>query len=351
VTLQQTGPISGALVASAPANGCAPLTNGAQISGNVAFVMRGVCGFIDKYLNAQAAGAKAIVVYNDGATPDRVDPIVMGGLDDRVTIPGLMVASTTGTKLLPVAGVTVTLDTALDPTRDDQIADFSSRGPGQGGSRFKPDLSAPGVSIVSAGVGTGTGSANFQGTSMASPHVAGAAALLRQAHPKLNQAAIKALLQNSTVNSNVSGDTDLARQGVGAIRVDKAAALTSYAAPGGISFGRLNPLALTVRDEDVTVQDLSGKPRTFSGTNVPNQTYPGVSVKCPSTVRLGPNGKAKVQVTLKFDPKAAWTAGVYDNAVTSQTEVDGWCIFKDGKDSLRVGYLAVVDAASSDRAA
>ena len=309
--------------------------------------MRGVCGFIDKYLNAQAAGAKAIVVYNDGATPDRVDPIVMGGLDDRVTIPGLMVASTTGTKLLASCRShgNARHGAGSDSRRSDRGLLFARTWTGRLRAS-NPDLSAPGVSIVSAGVGTGTGSANFQGTSMASPHVAGAAALLRQAHPKLNQAAIKALLQNSTVNSNVSGDTDLARQGVGAIRVDKAAALTSYAAPGGISFGRLNPLALTVRDEDVTVQDLSGKPRTFSGTNVPNQTYPGVSVKCPGTVRLGPNGKAKVQVTLKFDPKAAWTAGVYDNAVTSQTEVDGWCILKDGKDSLRVGYLAVVDPAS-----
>ena len=346
VTFAETGPITDSLVASAPANGCGAFTNAAAVSGNIAFVQRGVCGFIDKYLNAQAAGARAIVVYNDGTDPTRVDPIVMGGLDDRVTIPGLMVASTTGAKLLPVADVDVTLDAAVDPSQDDKITDFSSRGPGHGGSTFKPDLSAPGLAIVSAGVGSGTGNSNLQGTSMASPHTAGAAALLRQKHPKLDQSAIKALLQNSTVDSNASGDTDLARQGVGALRVDRAVALTSYAAPGGISFGRINPLFTDYQHEKVTVKNLSGKRRTFAVTHVPNQTYPGVSVQCPSRVSVNANGHAKVAVTLKFDPREAWDAGVYDNAVVSQTEVDGWCVFNDGKDSLRVGYLAVVDAAS-----
>lgn len=346
VTLLQTGPISGPLIAATPANGCGPLTNAAQVSGNVAFIVRGVCGFIDKYLNAQAAGARAIVVYNDGATADRVAPLVMGGLDARVTIPGLMISSTDGRRLLAATGVTVTLDSALDPARDDQMADFSSRGPGQGGSVFKPDLSAPGVAIISAGVGSGTGSSNLQGTSMASPHVAGAAALLRKKHPTLNQSAIKAILQNSTVDANESGDTSLARQGVGALRVDRAVALTSYASPGGISFGRLNPLTTVYKDEKVTVKDLSGKRRNFSVTHVPNQVYPGVEVKCPASLRLNANSQAKVLITLKFDPKAAWRNDVFDNAVVSQTEVDGWCVFSDGKDTLRVGYLAVVDPAS-----
>lgn len=345
VTFAQTGPISGALIPAVPANGCAPLTNAAQVNGNLAFIVRGTCNFVDKYLNAQAAGARAVIVYNDGADPTRVAPIAMGGLDARVTIPGLMISSTDGQKILGASGVAVTVEAALDPSHDDEITDFSSRGPSSGGSGFKPDLSAPGLAIVSTGVGTGTGSAALQGTSMASPHTAGAAALLHKKYPKLNPAAIKALLQNSTVNS--AGDTDLARQGVGALRVDRAVALTSYAAPGGISFGRLNPLTPIYSDQKVTVQDLSGKRRNFSITHVPHQTYPGVQVNCPKSLRLNGNGSAKVLITLHFDPKAAWKAGVFDNALMSQTEVDGWCVFDDGKDSLRVGYLAVVDPASS----
>lgn len=347
VTFAQTGPITGSLVPAVPLNGCAALTNAAAVAGNIAMIRRGTCGFIVKYQSAQAAGARAIVVFNDGADPTRVDPLVMGGLDDTVTIPGLMISSTVGNVLVATAGVTVELTAAPDPTRDDQTASFSSRGPGQGGSAFKPDLSAPGVAIVSAGVGTGTGSANFQGTSMASPHVAGAAALLRQAHPDLDQAAIKALLQNSTVDANASGDTDLMRQGVGALRVDRAAALESYAAPAGVTFGRVNPLLPTVVRREITVRDLSGKRRSYSVQHVAHQTYPGVSVDCPRTVRVNARGSARAQVSLRFDPRAAWQAGVYDNAIVSQTEVDGWCILTDGSDTLRVGYVAVVDPASS----
>lgn len=351
VTIAATGPITGSLVPAEPRAGCFPLTNAASLAGNVALFVRGAppgfpagqsCGFLAKYTQAQQAGARAIIVYNN--VPG--EPIVMGGLDSTITIPGAMITQSDGAALAAAANVNVTLDVALNPVDDDQIATFSSRGPGQGGSVFKPDLTAPGVSIVSAGVGTGTGSANLQGTSMASPHTAGAAALLRKKHPNLDQSAIKALLQNSTVNANESGDTSLARQGVGAIRVDRAVALTSYASPGGISFGRLNPLTTVNRDEKVTVKDLSGKRRNFSVTHVPNQVYPGVEVKCPSSLRLNANAQAKVLITLKFDPKAAWRNDVFDDAVVSQTEVDGWCVFSDGKDTLRVGYLAVVDPAS-----
>jgi minor extracellular serine protease Vpr len=347
VKLVDAGPITGSLVTAAPLNGCAPLTNAAAVSGNVVLIIRGVCGFIDKYHAAQGAGARAIVVYNDGADPTRVAPIVMGGLDNTVTIPGLMISNTIGKVLATTAGVNVTLDVAPDANKEDQIATFSSRGPGHGGSTFKPDLSAPGVAIVSTGVGTGTGSRTLQGTSMASPHTAGAAALLREAHPELNQAAIKALLQNSTVDSNPSADTDLMRQGVGALRVDRAVKLSSYAAPAGVSFGRLNPMTLIQTTERVKVTDMSGKKRSYKITHVPHQTYPGVTVTCPKSVSVSGKGSTSFDISLKFDPRVAWKNGVFDDAFESQTEVDGWCVLNDGKDNLRVGYVAVVDPASA----
>ncbi len=79
----------------------------------------------------------------------------------------------------------------------DGIASFSSRGPRRGDSMLKPDISAPGVNIVSAGARTGNGRQTSSGTSMAAPHVAGAAALLRQLHPSWNAEEIKALLINT----------------------------------------------------------------------------------------------------------------------------------------------------------
>jgi len=347
VQLATTGPMSGSLVVASPANGCAALTNASAVAGNVALVIRGTCGFITKYQAAQAAGAKAIIVYNDGTSSTRQDPLVMGGLDSSVTIPGVMISFTSGKKLSQTAGVAITLSVAPDATQDDRLADFSSQGPGGGESAFKPDLTAPGVSIVSTGMGTGTGSADFSGTSMAAPHVAGAAALLRQLHPYADQSIIKALLQNSTVNANSSYDTKLTRQGVGSIRVDKAAALTSYASPGGISFGRVNPVTPVTVSRTVVLAGLTSGTRVFTGKLVENHTMPGAQVTCPATVSVRGSRQTVARISLKFDPQVAANAGIADDAMMSQTEVDGWCVFSDGKDDLRVGYIAVVDPASS----
>jgi subtilisin family serine protease len=352
VQFKNIPPISGTLVEAVPLNGCvtapATLTNAAAINGNIALIQRGTCNFIVKYLAAQAAGARAIVVFNSVAGA----PIVMGGLNNTVTIPGLMVSLADGNAINAQATtdagspVQITLDAVTDPSRDDQIAGFSSRGPGHGGSLFKPDVAAPGVAIVSTGVGTGTGPGNLQGTSMSAPHTAGSAALLHQIHPDLSPVGIKALLQNSTINANASAENNLARQGTGVIRVNAAAELTSYAAPGGVSFGRLNPLTPSNKSIGVEVANLSDSGRTFTVTHVPKQTYPGVSVSCPSHVTVPAHHERKTRIRLTFDPAAAFAAGEFDNASVSQREVDGWCVFSDGVDSLRVGYLAVVDAAA-----
>jgi minor extracellular serine protease Vpr len=352
VQLKDIGAVSGTLINSVPTNGCTAFTNASDVAGGIAFVRRGTCTFDVKYVNAQAAGARALVVYNDGADPTRVDPLVMGTTTPTIAIPGVMISSTDGFAIAAVATTTaaspvkVTLDVAPDPTKDDQIASFSSRGPGSGGTHFKPEISAPGFSIVSTAVGTGTEGVSMQGTSMAAPHVTGSAALLRQLHPKFSPGAIKALLLNSTVNANPSGDTDLARQGVGVVRVDRAAALTSYASPGGVSFGRLNPVVPIVRSRSVKLTDFAGHARFFTVKSVPHKTYPGVQVSCPSSVTVRPNRSNEFEINLAFDPRVALKKGVSDNWLISETEVDGWCVLSDGKDTLRVGYLASVDAAS-----
>jgi len=345
VTFKASGAISGAVVATVPADGCAPLTN--DVGGKIVLIIRGTCGFLNKFQNAQAAGAKAVIAYNDGAQPDRQEPITMGGLDDTVTIPGLMISFANGLKLRNATSLMSTLDTARDPARDDAIAGFSSLGPTSGDSAFKPDLSAPGDAVVSAGVGTGTASSVMSGTSMSAPHVAGAAALLVQEHPDLAPADIKALLQNSTVDANASQDTHLTRQGVGVVRVDRASALTSFAKPAGVSFGRLNPLLPILHSEKIKVTNLTKRWRTYSVKQVPNHKVPGVSVICPRTLSVGPSGTVSAEIFLKFDPIASARQNVADDGAVSQNEVDGWCVLNDGKDQLRVGYIAVVDPASS----
>ena len=345
------GPFSGPLVQDPNTVGCTA-TGGitTDMTGGVALISRGVCSFADKVANAEVAGAVAVVVHNDGANPSRVAPIIMGGLDGA-GVAAVMIPSTDGFALSAAIGggdsATALLDETLaTPTQFfDLIAGFSSRGPGHGGSTFKPDVALPGVSIVSAATGTVNGSANFQGTSMASPHTAGVAALMREQHPNLDSAAIKAIIQNSTVDMNQP--LPLALQGVGRVSVANAMELGSYASPGGISFGRLNPKSHQFLQKTVDVTDFSGQARYFTATHIPNQTVPGVSVSCDPDVNVTANGTKKFKISITLDPAAM----PYDVPFYfTQTEVDGWCVLDDGDDTLRIGYMATVDPASQMKA-
>ena len=126
------------------------------------------------------------------------------------------------------------LDGLLDGTYQ-HLADFSSVGPRSGDSGQKPDITAPGVGVVSAGVGTGTGSADFSGTSMATPLVAGAAALTLEAHPGWTDPSTRAglaraaLISTADVNEDAHGarEFDPFRIGAGVVDAGAAAAATA----------------------------------------------------------------------------------------------------------------------------
>ena len=108
---------------------------------------------------------------------------------------------------------------------------------------LKPDIGAPGGLIRSTYPLEQGAYATISGTSMASPHVAGAAALLKQARPGLAASAFRAILQNSADPKNWSGGPALGfldfvhRQGAGMVDVDDAIASTTTVTPGKLSFG------------------------------------------------------------------------------------------------------------------
>lgn len=354
--------ISGSLVAATELDGCAPLTNSADVAGNVALIIRGGCSFDDKYANAEAAGATGLVVYNDGADPTRVNPIGMGGIDPSRALTGVMISSTNGAAMKAALdnGQTVTVladssvQTQTDPSNDDTLATSTSRGPGLDNS-FKPDVAAPGTGILSTGVGSGIGSASASGTSMAAPHVAGVAALLKQKWPNLESAAIKAMIQNSTTpayRDGVAGASNpypLTLQGVGRVQADVANTLTSFAIPGGVSFGRVNAKWGTHLSRKVTVENLSTETKVFTIRHEPAQTMGGVTVRSYSQRLYVPaSGKRTFDIAMDFNPNNA----PFDSASNSQREVDGWFVLEDERsdEALRVGYMAVVDPASGVQA-
>ena len=193
---------------------CQPLINESEMSGNIAFVQRGGCEFETKIINAQNAGATAVVVFNIAG-----DPIAMIGDPEDVNIPALMIGQADGNLILDDidAGesVEVTLDKGFFLTVADSgnvMGTFSARGPAHEKDILKPDLTAPGINILAGYTPDAVNSVpdeNFAfltGTSMATPHIAGIAALLRQAHPEWSPAAIKSAMMTTAHQDVVQQD-------------------------------------------------------------------------------------------------------------------------------------------------
>ncbi len=352
-SLRDVGPISGPVAVAVddgssgdPTFLCGPST--VDLTGKIALVQRGACTFSTKYLNAQDAGAIAIIVYNDAARGDAL--VNMGGDSTGISIPGVFIGNSDGTAIASaIAGsstVSATLSADIEipkPELADTMAGFSSRGPGVT-NLFKPDVAAPGLGIQSAAVGTGTQGVKFGGTSMAAPHVAGLAALVRQARPDLSPEGVKALIQNGTV---VGASTDgtpypLARQGVGVVRADRTLRLDAYASPGGVSFGYINRTEKGKVKRTVEITNLSPHTQTFDVTVTPNQTVPGVTIEAPDRVKVKPGKTKKVRLEVRVDPAAM----PWDFGGNSQLEFDGWVTFTSDTETLQVGYLAVVDPAA-----
>jgi hypothetical protein len=201
-------------------DGCQPLVNGDDVNGNIAFMQRSGCRFDEMVANAADAGAVAALVYNNAG-----DPIVMFGDSGLSDIPALMIGQADASLILAEfdAGneVSAVLEKGFLLTSSDtgnEMAIFSARGPAPVADILKPDVTAPGVNIIagfspdSAYWTPGENFAYLSGTSMSTPHVAGVAALLRQAHPDWSPAAIKSALM-TTARQDVTLSSELGNAG------------------------------------------------------------------------------------------------------------------------------------------
>src|SRR5262249_54492188 len=159
----------------------------------------------------EKAGAKAVVMVNTATSLPPYEGPITSNPDDgepfNVTIPFFGVSSSDASKWLAADGGTAALAAAtINNPGYLAPASFTSGGARNGDSWLKPEVTAPGVSIFSAGMGTGNSFAVLSGTSMAAPHTTGMAALVRQAHPTWNQVKfLKAAIENTADPSKVAG--------------------------------------------------------------------------------------------------------------------------------------------------
>ena len=293
--------------------------------GAIALIKRGTCTFSDKINEAEAYGASGVLVFTDTRAPGAMS--VSG-----TSIPGVMldIPGTVGDEIAAwvasTAGENVSISAFGALHSDDYadiMADFSSRGPNTTFDVLKPDIAAPGLEILAA-VADGTIAPSleyeldlYQGTSMSSPHDAGAAALLTALHPDWTPAEIKSALMLTGYDGLVKEDkttpADPFDIGAGRIQLEMAGltglvmdeSIDNYEAADPEEGGDPRSLNLASVYDSACVGECSWT-RTFTSVADLPATY---TVSAPTWITVAPasftiNPGATQEITITADVSA-----------------------------------------------
>lgn len=307
------------------ADGCAVSGGGApgSLTGQAALIRRGTCGFYEKAVLAQAAGAASVIIYNNAAgfINPTVAPVIPPppGIapGTPVTIPVVAITAAQGADIdarIAAGAATMTwtdTQSSVPNPTGNLISSFSSYGLAPDLS-LKPDIGAPGGNINSTYPLEKGGHANISGTSMSSPHVAGAAALLLEAHPNKKAILVRDILQNSADPKPWFGNPGLGfldnvhRQGAGMVDIDDAILATASVSPAKLALGEgeAGPSVQTL-----TVTNSATTPVTFDlsfvnalstgGTIAPSFSTSDASVAfSAASVAVPARGKASFTATI-----------------------------------------------------
>ncbi|WP_284620300.1 S8 family serine peptidase [Aquabacterium humicola] len=327
-------------------DGCNALPAG-SLAGTVVLIRRGTCGFYNKAFNAQNAGAAGVVLYNNAA--GAINPTVAPptGADPPITIPVVAITAAQGATLngLIAAGPTQLTWTGnyvgFPFGTGGLISGFSSFGLGADLS-FKPDIGAPGGGIVSTYPLLLGGSATLSGTSMSSPHIAGAAALILQAvptaalgnsSPVVGRTAPPPInmitrMMNTAKPKNWSGNPGLGfldhsfRQGAGMVDIVAAIQSQQFVVPNKFSTGESQA---GPKVQKLTIRNDAATPVTYTMGHV-------------SGVQAGPNAAGAT----------AWTlSGVFDAPATVSFSANP--VVVPAKGTATVTATVTANAALPDR--
>ncbi len=314
-----TGPMIDAATLDGNGQACASLPAG-SLSGDVVLIFRGNCPFETKIDNAQAAGALAVVVYDNNTSEA---PLTMGV--GAATLPAVFVSNADGVslkgKLAGTLAVTVQFVPSPFYTDPANLAPFSARGPNIDFTT-KPDLLAVGQNIYTAAekldangvIYDPGGYAVENGTSFSAPLVAGAAAIVKQARPGLSADQYRSLLINSAAPASLTPGTAAGIQQGGAGVLDVLAALNAplAASPVSLAFGAGGTSINSTLN--LTLTNVSTVSDTFQVAVVPAASGPAPSVSTAG-VALDPGASVTLPVAFQAD---SLSPGAYEGFLTIQ---------------------------------
>ncbi|MBO9129457.1 S8 family serine peptidase [Bacillus sp. 165] len=320
---------------------------GKDVKGKIALIQRGEITFDAKIKNAAQAGAKAVIVYNnvEGEIPAYVGEGI--GL-----IPAFRLTQADGERLKALGdNIPLTFGTLINTaTEGDTLAAFSSRGPVNKNEDIKPDVVAPGVAIFSTypeymnspqdGIDYTSAYMRLQGTSMATPHVAGVAALLLQSHPDYSPFDVKAAMMNTAVD--LKGEYSVHEQGAGRVdayravhtdisikvldktqQIENGKTVEVDDPTGSIVFGRQYKQEgkLVEASKKVTIQNRGTEEKTFkveveyhgARDGIQDAVKNGIQVTVPESVTVAGGQTQEIQPKLTIPYSAA--SGRYEGYI------------------------------------
>ncbi|HEL2327378.1 S8 family serine peptidase [Streptococcus suis] len=329
--------------------------DGLDLTGKLALIKRGTITFSEKIANATAAGAVGVVIFN--SRPGEAN--VSMQLDDTaIAIPSVFIPLEFGEALAANSyKIAFNNETDIRPNPEaGLLSDFSSWGLSADGE-LKPDLAAPGGAIYAAI--NDNDYANMQGTSMASPHVAGAAVLVKQylqatyptKSPQEIEALVKHLLMSTAkahVNKETTAYTSPRQQGAGII--DTAAAistglyLTGEDGYGSITLGNVeDTFSFTVTLHNITNED---KTLNYSTQLTTDTVQNGLITLTPRLLAEIPGGKVTVQAnsstTVTINVDASSFAEELTGLMKNGYYLEGFVRFTDvadGGDIVSIPYV------------
>jgi subtilisin family serine protease len=311
-----------------------------SLDGAIALAARGLCPFTTKTAQARAAGAIGLVLSDDREGEANEIPL-------RLSLPAGTVSNLDGERLrafMAESGGRTTVRVGRSVLENvtgrstGVVTSFSSAGPTAFAHALKPDVAAPGGQILSSTLPSTDPSrfAVFDGTSMATPHVAGAAALLLQLHPAWTLGEIKSALVSTA--GPAWGDTaqteeaPVLLEGGGLVYLPRAADPLVFTDPASLSFGNLEVAnAAASKQLLARIADAGGGDGTWSVGVLPQSATPGTSIDVSGSAVVPPGGEADVSVVVRAAPGAP------------SGEDYGFVVLRRGDVTRRVPYLFVVE--------